>query len=109
MQKDAEAASKEDEQRRKDAETINEADAIVYSTEKLYADIEGKVKAESLDAVKKEVETLKALLENEKRDIPAISKQLETVTKVVQAATTELYSQVKTESPEGGHDSKPRE
>jgi molecular chaperone DnaK len=97
MRKDAEAAAKDDEVRRKDVETINEADAIVYSTEKLYPDLEGKVKADTIDSVKKEVSKLKELMEAEKRDVVGVRKQLEIVNKVVQEATTELYSQVKTE------------
>ena len=101
MRKEAEAAAAEDEQRRKDVEVVNEADTVVYSTEKLYADVEGKVKPETLSNVKVEVNKLKAMLEAEKKDIAAIKAQLEVVNKVVQAATTELYSQVKTEEPKG--------
>jgi molecular chaperone DnaK len=102
MRKDAEAASAEDEQRRKDAEVINEADTLVYTTEKLFADIEGKVKAETIDKVRTENNKLKELLEAEKRDVTAIRKQLQSVITATQTATTELYSQVKTEQPQKG-------
>jgi molecular chaperone DnaK len=102
MRKDAEAASAEDEQRRKDAEVINEADTLVYTTEKLFADIEGKVKAETIDKVRTENNKLKELLEAEKRDVTAIRNQLQSVITATQTATTELYSQVKTEQPQKG-------
>jgi molecular chaperone DnaK len=95
MRKDAEAASGDDEKRRKEAETINEADALVYSTEKLFADLEGKVGAGTLEAVKAEQATLKKLLEEEKKDADALAAQIKKLVDATQTATTELYSKVK--------------
>ena len=102
MRKDAEAAAVDDEKRRKDVETINEADALVYSTEKMFADIEGKVKPETIENVKKEHQTLKSLLETEQKDTAALQEQINKLVAATQAATTELYSQVKTEKTDAG-------
>jgi molecular chaperone DnaK len=107
MRKEAEAAAVDDERRRKDVETINEADAVIYSTEKLYADLEGKVKAESIEKLKEEVGALKSLMESESRDAERIREALKKVLDATQVATTELYASVKTENPQAhgdGHD-----
>lgn len=99
MRKDAESAAADDEQRRKEVETINEADAIVYSTERLYADLEGKVDPPMIDAVKNAVEKLKTLLEAEKKDVNALREQIKKVVEATQKATTELYSKAGQQAP----------
>ena len=95
MRKDAEGAAADDERRRKEVETINEADALVYSTEKLFADLEGKVAAGTIESLKSEQSALKKLLEDEKKDVTAIAEQMKKVVTATQTATTELYSNVK--------------
>jgi molecular chaperone DnaK len=94
MRKDAESAAADDEKRRKEVETVNEADTLVYSTEKLLAELEGKVSAGTLEKVKSESEKLKSQLEAEKKDLAAIRSQIDSLVKATQAATTELYSKV---------------
>jgi molecular chaperone DnaK len=100
MQKEAEEAAAEDEKRRKEVETVNEADTLVYSTERLLAELESKVKAETLEKVKAENDKLKSMLEAEKRDADEMRKQIDALVKATQAATTELYSNVKPEASE---------
>lgn len=95
MRKDAEGAAADDERRRKEVETINEADALVYSTEKLFPDLEGKVAAGTIESLKSEQSALKKLLEEEKKDVSAITEQMKKLVTVTQTATTELYSNVK--------------
>ncbi|MFH1181776.1 MAG: molecular chaperone DnaK [Candidatus Woesearchaeota archaeon] len=93
MRKQAEEHAEEDQKRKEDAETINQADALVYATEKLFADLKGKVADSKLDEIKKEVDELKALLKPEQKDVAKIKQKLEDLNKIVQEASTELYKQ----------------
>jgi molecular chaperone DnaK len=92
MRKDAEAHSEEDKKWKEETEAVNEADSVVYTTDKILKEMEGKVSAEKLDKVKTELEALKKLLEPEKKDAKAIKQKLEEFNKAMQEASTELYS-----------------
>ncbi|MBR9676611.1 molecular chaperone DnaK [Candidatus Woesearchaeota archaeon] len=103
MQKDAESHAGDDQKRKEAAETINQADAVVYSTEKLFDEFKDKVDAKKLEDVKKEIEELKKLLEPKDKDIEKLKAKLEQVNKKVQELSTELYQkaakeQAKTET-----------
>jgi len=91
MRKDAESYSAEDTRKKEEAEAINSADTLIYTSEKLFKDFEGKVDAKEVEAVKKEIEGLKKLMEPEKKDASAIKKKMEEINKKIQALSTELY------------------
>ena len=91
MQKEAEEHAAEDERRKQDAEIINSADSMVYSTERLLKDFEGKVSAEEIEAIKKKIDELKLLLKPEKKDSAIIKSKFEELQSLVQQASTELY------------------
>ena len=97
MQKDAEEHSEEDKKRKDDAELINNADTLVYSTEKLFKDFEGKVKAEEIEDVRKDLAGLKKLLEPKDKDTSAIKKAYDAINEKVQKMSTELYAKVQQE------------
>ncbi len=92
MRQDAEKYAQEDESRRKDVETVNEADTIVYSTEKLLEELKDKVSEANIEKVKKEHEALKKLMEPEERDLESVRAQIKKLNEVVQEATKELYA-----------------
>ena len=94
MRKEAESHAEEDKKRKEEVETINQADTLVYSTEKLFKDMEGKVDSKKLEEVKKLITELKKLLEPEKKDVAAIKKKLDEVNEKVQAMSTEMYQKV---------------
>jgi molecular chaperone DnaK len=91
MKKEADNHAEEDKKRKEQIEVVNQADTIVYTTEKLYDELKGKVKDEKLDAIKKDIDALKEMLKAENKDIEAMKKKLEEVNKKVQDASTELY------------------
>ncbi|MBW3015483.1 molecular chaperone DnaK [Candidatus Woesearchaeota archaeon] len=91
MRKEAEAHAAEDKTRKDEAEVINQADSMIYTTEKIMKDMEGKVDKSKLEPIKKHVDELKKLMEPEKKDIPKIKAKLEEIQKLAQAAATELY------------------
>ncbi|MFH2021591.1 MAG: molecular chaperone DnaK [archaeon] len=91
MKKEAEAHAEEDNKKKEEIETVNQADSLVYSTEKLFDEFKGKVDDSKIADIKKDIDELKKLLEPEKKDIEALKRKLEDVNKKVQEASTELY------------------
>jgi len=91
MRKEAEAHAEEDKKRKEEVETINQADTLVYSTEKLFEEFKGKVDDKKLENIKKEVGELKELLKPEKKDVEKIKSKLDEVNKKVQELSTEMY------------------
>jgi len=94
MKKEAETHAEEDKKRKEEVETINNADALVYSTEKLFKEFEGKVDSKELETVKGKVIELKELLKSEKKDTAAIKTKMDEVNKLVQKMSTEMYQKV---------------
>ena len=90
MRKDAEQFSDEDKKAKEEAETLNLADSAAYNAEKVLSEMEGKISAEKIEAVKKELAELKKLLDG-KRDAKAIKAELDKFNTAMQAASTELY------------------
>jgi molecular chaperone DnaK len=91
MRKEAESHADEDKKKKEEIETINQADALVYSSEKLFKDFEGKVDKKEVEGIKKEIAELKKLLEPEKKDIAALKKKMEDINEKIQKMSTELY------------------
>ncbi len=91
MKQDAESHAAEDKKRKESVEIINQADTLVYTSEKLFEDFKGKVDEKQIEDVKKDITALKELLKPEQKDTAAIKKAMEGVEKKVQALSTELY------------------
>ena len=64
---------------------------MVYTSEKLFEEMKGKISDAKIDDAKKEVEALKELLKPEKKDFEEIKKKLEEATKKVQEMSIEMY------------------
>ncbi|MFH1916275.1 MAG: molecular chaperone DnaK [Nanoarchaeota archaeon] len=94
MQKDAESYAEEDKKKREEVETINQADTLVYTSEKLFTDLEGKVDTKGLSDVKKDIADLRGLLEKEKKDAQAIKKKMDEINNKLQKLSTEMYQKV---------------
>ena len=97
MRKDAEAHADEDKKRKEEVESINQADALVYSTKKLFKDFEGKVDAKELETVKGKIMELEELLKKEPKDVTAIKSKMDEVNELVQKMSTEMYQKVSQE------------
>jgi len=89
MVKDAEAHADEDQQRRDEAEVRNNADSLVYQTEKLLSDQDEKVPAEEKAEVESKLAAVKSALEGD--DIEAIKDETEALMTASQAITQKLY------------------
>ncbi len=93
MVKNAEKFAEEDEKRKELADARNEADSLVYNTEKTLRELGDKVD----DAKKSEIETAIKKVKEEvaSEDAAAIKKATEELTKHLHELSTLLYEQVK--------------
>jgi len=91
MQKDAEAHADDDKKIKEEIETLNNADSLIYSFEKLSKENGDKLDSAKLEEIKKEVEELKKLKEEKK--IEELKKKMDEVNEKVQALTSEMYQQ----------------
>ena len=91
MQKEAEMNAAEDLKKKEGVEVINHADSLVYTSEKLFADFEGKVDSKELDDVKKDIGELKKMMEPEQKDVDAIKKKMDEINKKVQQLSVQMY------------------
>lgn len=91
MRKEAEAHLAEDKKRQDEVETINQADAVIYSTEKMLSTMEGKVDKDKLSTIKDGVDDLKKLMEEKPCDADKVKKKLDELNRIIQEASTEMY------------------
>ena len=89
MVKDAEAHAEEDRKRREEAEVRNNADTLVYQTEKVLREQGESVSSEEREAVEQPLADLKKALEGD--DMAAIKSASETLMSASQAFSQKLY------------------
>ena len=91
MKKDAEAHAEEDKKRKELIDTKNQADSMVYQTEKTLKDFEGKISDSEAEPIKKALEELKTAAAGE--NIELIKEKTEGVTKVLYPIIEKMYQQ----------------
>ena len=91
MRKQAEEFAEIDKKRKEEVETINAADNLVFTTERLFKDLEGKVDSKEIEEVKGKILELKELLKPAEKDVAAIKKKMDEINEMVQKMSTELY------------------
>ncbi|MBR4110142.1 MAG: molecular chaperone DnaK [Clostridia bacterium] len=97
--KEAEAHAEEDRKTKEDIEIKNNADSLVYNTEKTLKDLGDKVSAEERAKVEAELENVKKTLEG--NDTAAIKEATEKLTQEFYKISEKLYSNV---NPNAGVD-----
>ncbi|PKW13283.1 molecular chaperone DnaK [Saccharopolyspora spinosa] len=90
MVKDAEAHADEDKKRREEAEARNQAETLVYQTEKVLKENDEKLPADVKDKVKAAVGEVNEALKGD--DVPAISAAVEKLATESQALGQALYA-----------------
>jgi molecular chaperone DnaK len=91
MVKEAEMNADADRQRREEVEIRNNADTLVYTTEKTLKDLEGKVDQAEVDKANAAKDKLKEALNG--TDTDAIQKASEELSEIVQQLSVKLYEQ----------------
>jgi molecular chaperone DnaK len=100
MVKDAEAHAEEDRRRREEAEVRNQADTLVYQTEKLLKDQGEKISGDERSAVEAKLGDLKGALGGS--DVEAIRNATDALMAASQTFTQKLYEQASASSSDGG-------
>ena len=91
MKKQAEDFAEVDKKKKEEVEAINEADTLVFTTERLFKDLEGKVPGKEVEEIKGKIIELKELLKPAEKDIASIKKKMDEINEMVQKMSTELY------------------
>lgn len=89
--KEAEQFAEEDKKRKEKVEVKNQADSLVYQTEKTLSELEGKVSDEEAKKVKDEVEKLKKAIESD--NVEDMKKAIEDVNNAFHAISQQMYQQ----------------
>ncbi|MDX2675254.1 molecular chaperone DnaK [Streptomyces soliscabiei] len=100
MMRDAETYAEEDRRRREAAETRNQAEQLVYQTEKFLRDNEERVPAETKAEVESAVADLKALLERD-AETGALREGVDRLSSVSQRMGQAMYAQAQQQPAEG--------
>jgi molecular chaperone DnaK len=109
MQRDAEEHAEEDKKRKELVESKNQADSLVYATEKTLRDLGDKVDAETKSKVEQEVESLKKIIEKGdnvddlKRGIDSLTQASHKLAEIMYAQATK--EQQAEQQPGGGPES----
>jgi len=102
MREDAKAHADEDKKKKEEVETINQAETLVFTSDKLFKDFEGKVDKKEVEDVKKDIEELKKLLEPEKKDVGLLKKAMDGINEKIQKMSTEMYQKAAAEQQKAG-------
>ncbi|MFF4763142.1 molecular chaperone DnaK [Streptomyces sp. NPDC001292] len=100
MVREAEEHAEEDRRRREAAETRNQAEQLVYSTEKLIKDNPDTIPADAKTETEAALADLKEKLKGE--DTAAVRQAMDRAAQAAQKIGTALYERSRTEQPMGG-------
>ncbi|SDK37562.1 molecular chaperone DnaK [Natronincola ferrireducens] len=96
--KEAEQFAEEDKKRKEKVEVKNQADTLVYQTEKTLKEMEGKVGKEDEEKIKAEIEKLKKALEAD--NVEDMKKGIEDLNNAFHAISQQMYQQAQQEGQE---------
>ena len=91
MMKEAEANKEADEKRREEANVKNDADSMIFSTEKAIKDLGDKVDKKDKEEAESKIKDLKDAME--KNDIDDIKKKTESLNEVAMRLATKVYEE----------------
>jgi molecular chaperone DnaK len=102
MVQEAEQHADEDKKVKDLIEKRNQADSMVYSTEKMLTELGDKVDSAKAEEVKTAIEAVKAVKDGD--DLEAIDKEVEVLTKLVNELSTILYQQAQQAQQAAGNE-----
>lgn len=103
MKRDAEANAEADKKAQEVATKMNEADALIFQTEKQLKDFGDKISADKKSAIESALEELKGAYES--KDIAAINVALEKINEAWKKASEDIYKAQQEGGAAGGHSS----
>jgi len=90
--KQAEQFAEEDKKRREKVEAVNQADSLIYSTEKTLEEFGDKVTSEEKEKLQAAIEDLRKVIGDE--DIEKVKELTESLSKEMYAVSSRIYQQV---------------
>lgn len=106
MKKEAEANAESDKKAKENADKINEADAMIFQTEKQLTEFGDKLSADNKTAIEGALEELKKAFET--KDVATIQPALDKINEAWKAASEELYK-AQAESQGGAQQAQPNQ
>ena len=91
MMKDAEANKEADEKRKQEVDAKNDADALIFQTEKAIKDLGDKVDSKDKEEAEGKIKELKEAIE--KNDVEDIKKKTESLNEVAMKLATKAYEE----------------
>ncbi|HZK38496.1 MAG TPA: molecular chaperone DnaK [Clostridia bacterium] len=98
--KESEQFAEEDKKRRDTIETKNQADSLIYQSEKTLKEMEGKIDPEEEAKVKTEIEGLKKAVESD--NVESIKQSIEDLSAAFAPISQKMYEQAAQEQQAGG-------
>jgi molecular chaperone DnaK len=98
MKEEAQANADADKEAKERIDKINQADSVIFQTEKQLKEFGDKIPADKRKPIDEALEKLKAAHKNQ--DIPAIDKAMEELNSVFQAASQDMYNAQQNAGPQ---------
>jgi len=89
MKADAEANADKDTKKKKEIESLNKADSLIFQTEKQLSEFDDKLSDENKESIKTSLDGLKKAYES--KDMDAITSNSESLNEAWNKASTEMY------------------
>ena len=103
MMKEAEANKEADEKRKAEADVRNEADSMIFATEKAIKDLGDKVDEKDKEEAEDKIKELKEALEEKDFDTEDVKKKTESLNEVAMKLATKVYEEAaKAQQAEAG-------
>tara|TARA_R110001599_G_scaffold112694_2_gene277625 strand:+ start:6586 stop:8457 length:1872 start_codon:yes stop_codon:yes gene_type:complete len=102
MKKEAEVNAEEDKRKKEEIQKLNEADSMIFQTEKQIKEYSDKINEDKLTQINEALEKLKESHKN--KDLKQIDEDLNSLNEVWQSASEEMYKETEDESQEGNDD-----
>ncbi len=91
--KEAEQYAEQDKKAKEEVDVRNQADSMVYQTEKTLGELGDKISESEKSAIQAEVDKLKEMLKASPIDVAGVKAQTETVSQKFYAASEQLYKE----------------
>ena len=93
MMKEAEANKEADEKRKEEADVRNEADSMIFATEKAIKDLGDKADKKDVEDAEDKIKDLKKALEDKDFDADDVKKKTESLNEVAMKLASKVYEQ----------------
>ncbi len=100
MKAEAEAHAESDKKQKEEIDKLNQADSLIFQTEKQLKEFGEKLPADKKEPIEKSLEELKEAHKN--KDIAAIDSSMETLNNAWQAASSEMYQNTQEQGQQAG-------